>query len=468
MNELIYTIFGSTGDLAYRKLMPAFYNLYSRGLVDEKVLFLAIGRRDWDKKRYLEEIKPWVKEHARAEFTEEKFAAFSEHIDYYEMQFTDINDFNGLFNYYNNVPWTGSDNSMFIFYLAVAPSFYETISKNLALTGCLKGTSRVIIEKPFGTDLEDAKETTKTLESNFGTGNVYHIDHYLGKEMVQNLLSLRLYNPIFASIWNNKYIDSVQINALESIDIGDRGAYYDENGAIKDMVQTHLFQVLSFLAVDLSTDDDRKDFRQAQEKLFLDLRAAEDDVTKQLVLGQYKGYQDTAEVAEDSQTETFAAVKVYLDNEQWQGVPFYLRSGKALEEKATYVSIIFKQDSAKLDNNVLVIKIDPEDEINLHFVLSKPGPHQEQEAACMRFKRSEDAASFEQTPDAYERLLYAAYKGEVENFATWEQIEASWNFMNSLRAKAKEQGLKPELYEKGSKGPKSQDRILENDDDIWY
>lgn len=447
--------------------MPAFYNLFKRDLVGEDVLFLAIGRRDWDKEKYLSEIRPWVEEFARYDVTDESFEAFSKHIDYFKMEFTVTEDYQRLFKYYNNISWTSnSSEDKYIFYLAVSPSFFTDISNNLAETGCLMGTNRVIIEKPFGEDYENAKELNQNLQAHFGENEIYHIDHYLGKQMVQNIISIRKYNPIFSAAWSKDYIQSVQINALEAVDIGERGDFYDATGALKDMVQSHLFQIMSIVAMDLDPEVDTFDYEDAPAKLLKDLRPAS-DIESELAIGQYSGYLEHDKIEEDSKTDTFAAVKLFIDNERWEGVPFYLRTGKALEAKRTYVSIVFKKTSDEVDNTVLQIEIQPKEGLSLQLITNEAGEDAKLKTVSMDFFEDQDDEAYLNTPEAYERLLHASYLGRKDYFTPWVQIENSWSWMHDLRDKRDQAGMTPEIYEQESNGPESQNNILEENDE-WH
>lgn len=452
LSKLIFTIFGSTGDLAYRKLMPAFYNLFCRGLVEDDVIFLAIGRRNWTREKYISEIKDGVKEFSKCEFTEAKFEDFSKHIDYFEMQFTESEDYQKLFNYYSSFPWAKSDNTKHIFYLAVAPKFFATIADNLAQTGCLRGECRAIIEKPFGPDPETAKQTSLELENAFGEGQVYHIDHYLGKNMVQNLFTLRAENKFLDAILNNNFVKSVRINALEKIDIGDRGAFYDQTGALGDMIQSHLFLTLIMLTMDCAAPKGSQEYLQAQIDLLKSLREP-NDLENNLIVGQYEGYINHAEVDSNSLTETFAALRIFLDNSRWENVEFLLRSGKATEKKLTNVEIIFR------DGQVLCIEIDPHPSIN--WTITADDANLEEVTQELNLISSPEINQTD-SPEAYERLVYSCYLGKKEYFPSWEQIEITWEWISKLQKLRKECQIKLESYKKGSTGPESQVKMYKD------
>ncbi len=460
MHHVVYTFFGATGDLSYRKLMPAFYNLFSRGLVKDTAIFLALGRRDWTRDEYLAEIEPWVRKFARFPVSDASFAAFAAHIDYLQIDFVDSTEYQRLFAYYDEKHWRDGEPTRYLFYFSVAPRFFPVIADNLLNTGCLRGECRVIIEKPFGSNLDEAREITNKLSAAFGMKQIYHIDHYLGKEMVQNISTLRHNNAVFRAAWDRHSIDSVQISALEEIDIGSRGAYYDETGALKDMIQGHLFQILTIVAMEDVENIDSPEFQQSQEDLLLALRAPDDDIGSQLVLGQYEGYRDTKEVADNSNTETYAALRVWIDNERWRGVPFYLRSGKALKERKTFVTINFRKNGDVGTADRLHIEIQPQEGIGLSFIIKKPGSRSETTEVNMNFCQSCNLEAHSNTPEAYERLLFAAYEGQREYFTPWQQIVSSWKWAHELRVKRDAAGMVPELYARGSWGPATAEELL--------
>lgn len=468
IENAVYTIFGSTGDLTYRKLMPALFNLFSRGLVADDVLILAIGRQAMDKEQYIQSIKLGIEDYARYAVDDNIFAKFSKHIEYFQMDFKNADEYNRLYSFYDEILWQNRENIKYLFYLAVSPSFFSVISQNLLDTGCLVGDRKVIIEKPFGRDYLDAKKITEKLATAFGMDNIYHIDHYLGKEMVQNILTLRRENALFYASWNKEHIDYIEISALEDIDVGSRGSYYDETGTLKDMIQSHLFQILTFVAMEEEVFESRN-FQIAQEYLLRSLRTPENCVLEDILsLGQYEGYLDTKDVSPDSKTETYAALKVFIDNQRWQGVPFYLRSGKSLKAKHTSVVINYKQLDKSLPANRLEIVIQPKEGINVSFIIKEPGSKNTPKVVSMDFfQNSEGGLTHSNTPEAYERLLHAAYEGEKEMFTPWKQIETSWEWMHTLRLLREKQNLAVETYPKNSWGPKSADALLAKNNHKW-
>lgn len=467
INNAVYTIFGSTGDLTYRKLMPAFYNLYCRDLLGEDVMFLAIGRRDLSKEAYVKSLRDSIAENARFDLSEERFNGFTKHIEYFQMDFKEANEYNRLYSFYDQELWQNRKDMNFIFYLAVAPEFFSIISRNLLDTGCLMAKRKVIIEKPFGRNYLEAKDITEELAQAFGMDNIYHIDHYLGKEMVQNIMTLRRENALFRASWNKEHIDYIEINALETIDIGSRGSFYDEAGALKDMIQSHLFQILTFVAME-EEDFDSKNFQIAQEYLLKSLREPEQPLEDMLVLGQYEGYREEKDVRPDSQTETYAALKIYIDNARWEGVPFYLRSGKALAEKQTSVTINYKQVDKEQPANRLHIVIQPQEGINVSFIIKEPGSRNAPKEVVMDFLQNANGQTHSNTPEAYERLLEAVYEGQKEFFTPWRQIETSWEWMHNLRLLREENKMQVEIYPQGAWGPPSAEKLLTQDKHQWF
>ena len=328
MSALTFTIFGGTGDLTFRKLLPALYNLQAQNKLDDDFSIVIIGRRAYDHASYCEEASNWIKQFARLPYRVDEYERFSKRIHYVQMDFTDLNNYEILDAFYKE-----HDLENHIFYFAVAPRFFAVIAKGLEQveTACL---GKVIIEKPFGEDLASAKVLNENLESFFSKDRIFHIDHYLGKEMVRNMQAIRFMNPIFQDVWNAKYIEHVQISALETVGVENRGGYYDQSGALKDMVQNHLFQILSLVAMEQPTTFFGEDMHQKQLDVLRTLRPVEKlDIKDSVVLGQYFHYQNEDKVANDSMTETYAALRLFVDNERWKDVPFYIRTGKKLNRR---------------------------------------------------------------------------------------------------------------------------------------
>ncbi len=455
-----FVIFGGTGDLSYRKLCPALYNLFVSGKIGEDSRVVAIGRRDYTTEDFLDIIHDWTKRFSRLAFTEEKFKEFSQIITYHKLDMDDLPSYKSLAQYFTLEE--GQDN---IFYYAVAPSYFPIISEGLSTLG-LKGKAKIVVEKPFGESLEDANVLNRNLEDWFTKDDIYHIDHYLGKEMIQNILSVRFKNPVFANNWNGKDIEQVQIIASEKEGVGTRGGYYDHSGALSDMMQNHLMQILSI--VTLAKPDETYSVKERQAQVLKQLRPVEKlDIQKHMVLGQYEGYQQEDKVKPDSSTETFAFCKFYIDNHRWNGVPFYITTGKELQTREMNVVITFKAEDGSTEPNVLMFKIQPMEGVSLFFNVKKPGDSMESIQSEMEFEQNKLADYGINTPEAYERLLNAVMEGDHTWFSNWDLIYTSWIYVEQLKKAYQKANLSPFIYERGSRGPKEMKDILDNPNHEW-
>ena len=451
-NKTAITLFGGTGDLTYRKLLPALYNLNGLGKLADDFKIVVIGRREYSQADYINIVRNWVKEHARTKFDDEQFESYAKRIIYFKMNMTNEDDYAMLQEFYAR-----EDIQNHVYYFAVAPSFFMTITNGLK-KHCSENNAKVIIEKPFGEDLEKAGLLNNELEKFFNQDEIYHIDHYLGKEMIQNILSLRFKNIIFKGIWNKDFIENVQITAAETVGVGTRASYYDKSGALKDMVQNHLLQVLSLVAMEEPKGTESSRIHESQYNLLSALKSIE-DVRDSLVMGQYEGYLQEENIPADSKTETYAALKLYVDNERWQGVPFFIRTGKKMDSRETQVVVQFKA-VGDVPGNVLIIRIQPDEGVYFQFNAKKPGTEKELQQISLDFCQSCILENRINTPEAYERLLDACFKGDRSLFSQWDQIVASWTFVNDLIAKYEEQGSPLYTYEQGSKGPKEADKLV--------
>ena len=451
-NKTAITLFGGTGDLTYRKLLPALYNLNGLGKLADDFKIVVIGRREYSQADYINIVRTWVKEHARTKFDDEEFESYAKRIIYFKMNMTNEDDYEMLQNFY-----VEQDIQNHVYYFAVAPSFFMTITNGLQ-KHCSENNAKVIIEKPFGEDLEKAGLLNDELEKFFNQDEIYHIDHYLGKEMIQNILSLRFKNIIFKGIWNKDFIENVQITAAETVGVGTRASYYDKSGALKDMVQNHLLQVLSLVAMEEPKGTESVRIHESQYNLLSALKPIE-DVRDSLVMGQYEGYLQEENIPIDSKTETYAALKLYIDNERWEGIPFFIRTGKKMDNRETQVVVQFKA-VGDVPGNVLIIRIQPDEGVYFQFNAKKPGTEKELQQISLDFCQSCILENRINTPEAYERLLDACFKGDRSLFSQWDQIVASWTFVNKLIAKYEEQGSPLYTYEQGSKGPKEADELV--------
>lgn len=461
MNEWTFTIFGGTGDLTYRKLLPALYNLYVSGQC-KTFRIVIIGRRSYDHDSYCTIIKEWIKQFVRMPYCDEAFEEFSAKLYYHQMDFTKEDTYQELDNFYRT-----HQMQHHIFYFAVAPRFFEAIANGLQyVSNAQKG--RVVIEKPFGEDLISAEKLNERLEAFFSPHHIYHIDHYLGKEMVRNIQTIRFLNPIFANIWNHDHIEHVQISAMEEVGVETRGSYYDQSGALKDMVQNHLFQILSIIAMEPMNSYTREDMHQKQLEALRALRDPKElSMQDTLVLGQYDGYQKEDQVAFDSETETYAALRLFIDNERWKGTPFYIRTGKKLNQREMEVVITFKAPYPGIDPNILIIKIQPTEGVYVRFNIKKPGNSEDIVPVSMDFCQSCLDINRINTPEAYERLLMAVIQEDLSWFSKWDQIEISWNYIDQLKRRAREEHLPIALYPSNSCGPQEAEDLLKQHGHEW-
>lgn len=459
----VFTIFGGTGDLTFRKLLPALYNMSLSGQLAAEDRILIIGRRDYSNAAYRALVQDWVNRFARLPYHEADFSRFASQIDYLRMDFTDPTQYAVLAERYHVL-----GDAAHIFYLAVAPRFFRVIAEGLSHIPAARA-GKLVLEKPFGEDLTSAKALNRELEAIFGTERIYRIDHYLGKEMVRNIQTIRFSNPLFTDSWNARQIEFVQISALEDVGVETRGGYYDASGALKDMVQNHLFQLLSIVAMERPAHFSGADMHAEQLRVLRSLRpAGREPIADTLVLGQYDGYRAEPQVAPDSQTETYAALRLFVDNDRWRNMPFYIRTGKKAGKREMEVAVVFRSPAPGVPRNVLIIKIQPNEGVYLKFNIKKPGDTEEMAEAKMDFCQNCVLEYRINTPEAYERLLGACMRGERFWFAQWDQIEAGWDYIESLQALAAQDGAALYPYEPGMPGPAQADALLAQFGHHWY
>lgn len=471
----VFTIFGGTGDLTYRKLIPAFYNLRALDKLSEDFELVIIGRREYTKDAYMELVRPWVTQFSRLPFKEETFNELTSHITYLQMDFMKLDQYEILNKFYNKFP----SNQQRLYYLAVAPEFFSVISNHLKEAKMVENDHihQVMIEKPFGHNIESAMALHEDLAKAFGSDDIYRIDHYLGKEMIQNILSIRFNNALFEGIWNYEQIDNIQISALETVGVENRGNYYDHTGALKDMVQNHLFQVLSIVAMDKPTSFSAEDIQSEQVKVLDSLRfLSEDEVSSHMVLGQYGGgylsdhcvraYREEDNVDPNSTTETYVSLKLQLNHPRWTGVPMYLRTGKRCAKRSTEVVIQFKSALGQKPN-LLIIRIYPDEGVYLRFNAKKAGSTQEVVPVFMDFCQSCVYENRINTPEAYERLIEAALNEDRSLFTSWDQVLSSWRYIDHLEALREKVNLPVYPYVAGKNGPVASDYLLEASGHYW-
>lgn len=438
------TFFGGSGDLTYRKLLPAFYNLQALNKLEDDFQIISLGRRDYTTEDYLEIAKKWIKEHARKQYDEDIFKAFSQRLTYFKMDISKEDEYARLQAFYEE-----RKIEKHIYYYAVSPDLFLPITQALKKYSS-KNQAKVIIEKPFGEDLENASKLNRVLAEFFGQKDIFHIDHYLGKEMIQNISAIRFQNTVFSGIWNKDFIESIEITAAEKEGIGTRAGYYDKTGAMKDMVQNHLLQVLSIVAMEEPLSNKAEDIHEQQIKVFKNLAPIK-NVKDNLILAQYEGYLNEANIAPQSKTETFVALKLFIDNERWKNVPFYIRTGKNMGYRETWVVVRFKA-RGNTPQNLLILKIQPDEGVYFQFNIKRPGALNKLEAVCMAQSQSTGARN--NTPEAYERLLSACMEEDRSLFSNWEQIVLSWNYVDELLKQYRAEGGQLYSYAQGTMGPK--------------
>ncbi|MDQ3779975.1 MAG: glucose-6-phosphate dehydrogenase [Chloroflexota bacterium] len=489
-------IFGVSGDLTSRKLMPALYDLAVEQPLPEGFSIIGVSHRDWNEDQFLEQMRQAVVASARTDVTENRWSAFARRLFYVRGDFSDAAVYQSLGDRLSTIDQERRGEGNRLFYLATAPNFYMPIIRGLSAAGVSErqanyleptvGWHRIVIEKPFGRDLASAQALIAEMANIFSERQIYRIDHYLGKETVQNVLAFRFANILFDPAWNRQYVDHVQITAAESIGVEGRGGYYDDAGALRDMVQSHLLQLLTVVAMEPPAFFNGNAVRDEKVKVLRSVvPPVGDDVATRVVRGQYEsgyvggrpveGYRDEEGVKPDSDCETFVALRLGIDNWRWDGVPFYLRTGKRLPRRVTEVAIEFKRvphlmfqsvGQFDLTPNVISLRIQPDEGIALRFAAKVPGARTQLRTVRMDFLYD---ASFGQTgPDAYERLLLDAMLGDPTLFTRRDEVEAAWAIVDPILdhwASGSSATLRP--YAAGTWGPSKAEAMIERDGRSW-
>ncbi|GAA1647035.1 glucose-6-phosphate dehydrogenase [Kribbella alba] len=479
-------IFGVTGDLARKKLMPAVYDLANRGLLPPGFALVGFARRDFSNQDFAQIVHDSVKEHARTPFREEVWQQLAEGFRFVPGDLTDDAAFERLRETVEELDVNRGTGGNHAFYLSIPPGLFPEVVRQLSEHGLTEerpgSWRRVVIEKPFGHDLKSARELNRVVESVFPPEAVFRIDHYLGKETVQNMLAVRFANSMFEPVWNSHYVDHVQITMAEDIGIGGRAGYYDGIGAARDVIQNHLLQLLALTAMEEPVSFDAWSLRQEKKKVLAAVKLPE-RLDQHTARGQYsagwaggvkvKGYLEEDGIPPDSKTETFAALRVDVDTRRWAGVPFYLRTGKRLGRRVTEVAVMFKRaphlpfsqtETEELGQNALVMRIQPDEGITMRFGAKVPGTMMEIRDVNMDFAYG---GSFtESSPEAYERLILDVLLGDPPLFPQHTEVELGWKILDPVINYWAEHG-KPEQYPSGSWGPQSAFEMLARDGRAW-
>lgn len=487
-------IFGATGDLTQRKLIPALYNLAADSNLPPSMNVIGFARREKSDETFRQELEAATAKFSRQPLHPTLWENFSHNLFYHRSEFHDELGYHALAKRLDDLDLTCGTGGRRLFYLAAAPEQFPIILENLRRSGLNRapagGWARVIVEKPFGKDLPGARTLNRLVEESFAEQDTYRIDHYLGKETAQNIMVLRFANAIFEGMWNSRYIDHVQITASEPLGVEGRGGYYDTSGALRDMVQNHLLQLLCLTAMEPPTDLSADAIRDEKVKVLRSLRPLVGESARRCVVraqygaGSINGkrvpaYRDEPNIPPESTTETYVALEINIDNWRWAGVPFFVRVGKRLPKPATEIAVHFKsvppvlfrtgsgsaQGPMQIDDNVLVIRIQPDEGISLRMCAKKPGSSVRIESVKMDFHYG---TSFgKASPEAYERLLLDAMSGDATLFARCDEVEEAWKFIDAIRADwdGNEDGLA--FYPAGTWGPSEADALLARHGAAW-
>lgn len=472
----VMTIFGASGDLTRRKLIPALYNLEADGLLEEKFRVVGFGRSKLSDEDFRVSLREGVQESDDVDdFSSERWNHFAERISFVAGAYDDEDAYRALGRELSCCGEGGEGYNLY--YLALPPRVSETVlqtmkSSGLVSEGCAPGRSRIMLEKPFGLDFESARRLNTILAGIFDESQVYRVDHYLGKDTIRNFLVFRFANGMFEPVWNRKYVDNIQITAAEDIGIEGRGGYYDQAGVVRDIIQNHVMQVLALVTMEPPLAGDAESVRDRKFEVFKSLSPI---ARGDFVFGQYEGYRSEKKVAEGSETPTFAALRLGVANWRWFGVPVYVRAGKALERKVTEVAIQFREIPLcvmsdekvceKIRPNVLYLRIQPDEGIRLTITVKAPGRADDVQEAVLEFKYSQASGKM---PNAYERILLDCLTGVPTLFWRADSVEAAWRAVApTLAASPQDQPAQVFQYKRGSWGPDEANALLQKDGRHW-
>ncbi|AOH55621.1 glucose-6-phosphate dehydrogenase [Peribacillus muralis] len=477
-------IFGATGDLAKRKLFPSIYRLFQKEKIN-KFAVVGVARRSLTNEEFQSSVKDSILTFGHAE---EKVDEFISHFQYHSHDVSSSESYLQLKGIAEELDGQYQLEGNRIFYLAMAPEFFGTIAEQIKAQGLTesKGYKRLVIEKPFGHSFETAQKLNEQIRTAFAEDEIYRIDHYLGKEMVQNIEVIRFSNALFEPLWNNRYISNIQVTSSETLGVEERGRYYETSGALRDMVQNHLLQMVALLAMEPPIALTTEEIRSEKVRALRSLRPMKvDEVDKYFIRGQYgegtvdektlPGYRNEHNVNPDSNTETYVAGKLLIDNFRWAGVPFYIRTGKRMDVKSTNIVVQFKdipmnlyyKTEETLNPNLLVINIQPDEGITLYLNVKKSGTTSNTKP--MKLTVSNKGIEHINSPEAYEKLLFDSMRGDATNFTHWDEVALSWKFVDTISnawEHTKEESFPN--YAAGSTGPLASDELLADDGHIWW
>ncbi|GAC1314433.1 MAG: glucose-6-phosphate dehydrogenase [Chloroflexota bacterium] len=484
-------IFGASGDLTHRKLIPALYDLYRAGLLSDRFAVLGFSRSSLTNDDFRRTAREGLASYAGRDGVDEKtWDGFSQKLHYMSGQFDEPESYARLHERLERIDAAHGTQGNRVFYLATPPELFEVIIGQLGAAELHQRREdkifvRLVIEKPFGVDLQSARRLNQSIQAVFDESQIYRIDHYLGKETVQNILAFRLANGIFEPIWNRNFIDHVQITVAETVGVERRGGYYDQIGAFRDVVENHMLQLLSIVAMEPPVVFEAEPVRDEKLKVLKALRPIPPEGTGEFTLrGQYTAgkiegvpvasYRGEEKVAPDSWTETFVALRVQIDNWRWAGTPFYLRHGKRLPKRATEIAITFKRapqmffpGEDRLESNVLAMRIQPDEGISLRFGAKRPGPTMQLQEVDMNFQYGSSFGPAATDTDAYERLLLDAMLGDRTLFTRADEVEQAWSWSEAILDGWGQHGSNVQFYPAGTWGPTWADAFIERDGRQW-
>lgn len=479
-DNCVIVIFGASGDLTKRKLIPSLFNLFMQGFLPDDFAILGISRTEYTDENFRTYLIESIEKYSeRDDFSIEKAQEFLKNTYYQPIDTNNSDEYKKVKAKLQSIDKNCDIKNNYLFYLSTPPKLYGFISESLDNQGLTKesentGWRRIIVEKPFGYDLESAQKLNQNLLSNFKENQIYRIDHYLGKETVQNIMLLRFANGIFEPLWNQKYIEKIEITSAESIGVEDRGGYYDTSGALRDMIQNHMLQVLAMITMEPPSVFEPDAIRNETLKIFQSLRPIKrEEVKDQVIRGQYtssiikdeviKSYRDEKDVNPKSKTETFVALKLFIDNWRWGGTPFYIRTGKRLPTKVTEIVITFKATPHSLfkdmKNNQLIIRVQPDEGVLLSFGMKMPGSGFDVKEVGMDFHYKDMTDIY--IPLAYERLLLDCMLGDSTLYTRGDAVEACWSFVMPILNEWRENpNIKIYGYPSGTWGPRETDNLI--------